>query len=370
MRLLYAATYDARDVRQWSGLGTYIGRALAGAGLELDYVDVGPPTLLERAASHGLTSLLGRTVLLDREPYVARRRARRLRAALHDGIDVVFSPGTMAAGAPDTSLPIAFWADATFAAITDFYPTLSRIHPRTRRVADNLERGVLARCAAAIYASDWAAESAVRDYGADPAKVHVVPFGANLDGLPDEDEVRAAVAARGAAECRLLFVGVDWARKGGQIAVEAARLLNERGLPTELVVVGSQPPTPVPDFVRVLGFVSKTHDAERLRSCYRTAHFLLLPTRAECLGVVFSEAAAFGVPSLAASVGGVATVIRDGVNGRLLPPDAPPEAYADAVMEGLARYEENALSAFEDHRTRLAWSVGGATVRRILEAVS
>jgi glycosyltransferase involved in cell wall biosynthesis len=370
MQLLYAATYDARDVHQWSGLGAYIGRALEEAGLEMDYVNVGPPTLAERAASRALTVLLGRTVLVDREPYVARRRAQRVAAGLHDGVDLVFSPGTMAIGALAEGPPTAFWADATFAGIAEFYPSLSRIHPRTRRVADELERRALGRCSAAIYASDWAAASAVSHYDADPDKVHVVPFGANLDGLPNEDDVRGWIAGRAEGPCQLLFVGVSWQRKGGDLAIETARLLNERGVPTELTVVGATPPTRLPEFVRSLGFVSKSTEADRLRSCYRSAHFLLLPTRAECLGVVFSEASAFGVPSLATDVGGVSTAVRNGVNGRLLPLDASPADYADVVEAGLADYEAQALRAFDDHRTRLSWSIGGAEVRRILERIT
>jgi glycosyltransferase involved in cell wall biosynthesis len=122
--------------------------------------------------------------------------------------------------------------------------------------------------------------------------------------------------------------------------------------------------------VRVLGFVSKASDAERLHACYGATHFLLLPTRAECLGVVFSEASAFGVPSIATDVGGVATAVHDGVNGSVLPLEAEAADYADAVEAALGDYEVRALRAFDDHRTRLAWNVGGATVRRILERLS
>ncbi len=63
--------------------------------------------------------------------------------------------------------------------------------------------------------------------------------------------------------CRLLFVGVDWYRKGGDRAVEAARILNEGGLPTELHVVGSAPDRRArPTLLgAVHGYVDKRTDA-------------------------------------------------------------------------------------------------------------
>ena len=46
------------------------------------------------------------------------------------------------------------------------------------------------------------------------------------------------IEARPNDRCRLLFVGIGWERKGGDVAVEVARLLNDRGLPTELTMLG------------------------------------------------------------------------------------------------------------------------------------
>ena len=62
-------------------------------------------------------------------------------------------------------------------------------------------------------------------------------------------------------------------------------------------------------------------------------HFLIAPSRVEAFGHIFSEAAAFGVPTIASNVGGIPTSIEDGRNGRLLPLDATGEDYARAVEE-------------------------------------
>lgn len=63
---------------------------------------------------------------------------------------------------------------------------------------------------------------------------------------------------------------------------------------------------------------------------YRS-HFLILPTEFEAFGIVFCEASAYGMPSIAANVGGVSQPIREGKNGFLLSPNATAEEYAEKI---------------------------------------
>jgi len=103
-----------------------------------------------------------------------------------------------------------------------------------------------------------------------------------------------------------------------------------------------------------------------------SSNFLIVPSRAECFGLVFAEASSFGPPSLAADVGGIPAVIRDGINGRLFPLSARGEVYADEVMRLMgdpARYREMALNAFAEYETRLNWRVTGKTMVELLKQI-
>ncbi|HEX3756275.1 MAG TPA: glycosyltransferase family 4 protein, partial [Rhizomicrobium sp.] len=182
------------------------------------------------------------------------------------------------------------------------------------------------------------------------------------------------IRERAADACRLLFVGVDWRRKGGDIALAVAEELRRRGLPAELEIVGCVPPRVVPGFVRVHPFVSKkTLEGRALMAqLYQRSHFLLLPTRAEAYGVAFVEACAHGVPCMGSSVGGVTTIIKDGVNGRLLPLEAPPALYADRIQslwQDPQSYRELCRSAFRTTQSRLSWTQFGNTVRGLVETL-
>lgn len=235
------------------------------------------------------------------------------------------------------------------------------------------DRAALERCKLAIYSSQWAADSAIADYGADPDKVKVVPFGANVESQRTYDEVRAMIASSPSDRCRLLFVGVDWSRKRGDIALAIAQRLNDEGLRTELMVVGCDPKIggTTPAFVRLSGYLNKATDEGRVRLChlYAQSHFLISPSRAETYGLVLAEACAFGSPCLTSDVGGIPTIVRDRINGRTF--DVTDIETVCADIEGLMadrlRYEQLALSAFDEYEKRLNWDVTGKTVHTLIE---
>ena len=160
------------------------------------------------------------------------------------------------------------------------------------------------------------------------------------------------------------------------MALEVAERLNNSGLPTELTVVGCDPfnGRTQPEFVRCEGFLDKLveQDRRRIMSLLAESHFLIVPSLAECFGIVYCEANALGVPCLARSVGGVPTVIKDGVNGYLFNPEAPPEECARVVERLFGDYDRYialARSSLKEYQGRLNWDVAGRRVREILSKV-
>jgi glycosyltransferase involved in cell wall biosynthesis len=139
------------------------------------------------------------------------------------------------------------------------------------------------------------------------------------------------------------------------------------GFRTELNVVGCKPPVPVPEFIKVHGYVSKRSEKgqEYLSRLFSQAHFLLLPTRAECSSIVLAEAGSFGVPSITTSVGGLSTVIKNNVNGKLFPLGADVNEYCRYIKGTLgqrAMYHKLALGSFYEYEHRLNWDVAGRAV--------
>ena len=336
MKIAYVTTYDSSDLKQWSGLGFHIHSALRNNGFQT--IPIGNLRnrydRITRAKRKLYKRFFSKTYLKDREPFLLKFYAYQIEKYLSSiNCDAVFSPGTIPIAYLRTKKPLIFWTDATFAGMLNFYPGSTNLCSESIRDGNRMEQLALSKCRLAIYASEWAANTATYNYDVNPSKVKVVPFGANIDCNRDVEEIHKIISSKRFEICKLLFMGVDWIRKGGDISIKAAELLNRRGIKTELHIVGCNPPGEVPSFVKLHGFVSKKTEEGRnlLDKLFADSHFLILPSRAECYGVVFAEASSFGLPSLATSVGGIPTVIHDGINGQTFPLQEGPEKYCDYI---------------------------------------
>jgi glycosyltransferase involved in cell wall biosynthesis len=382
MHVAYVTVGRADDPHEWSGLNTVIRSAIADQGCAISTVDqLGasypwPLRLRRRAAS-----LLGITYALERTPYAASRWSRAVSEKLVrlQGVDAIVATGTTGVSRLDHAAPLALWSDATFNSLRRTYPEYARYSQASIADGDRLERAALARASLVCYASQWAADDAISYYGVSPDKIRVIEFGA-IAQSPFTDE-RAAAAAAGSRDwqaVRFAFVGVDWERKGGDTAIDIVTALNDMGTRSVLTVAGCMPPRHVQrlPFVECAGYLSKkvAADAARLDAILSTSHFLLLPTRAECFGLVFAEAAAFALPSISRAVGGVTTAVRHGHTRLLLPPDATTRECCAAVrplLEDRDRYLAMCVEAYRDFRRRLNWrTAGGRFVAALREKVA
>lgn len=379
MQVAYVTSYDAANVKNWSGLGYYIAKTLEHQELNLSYIGSlrNPPELIFQAKQKLYKYLFKKRCLRVAEAAFAKSYAKQVKQALTNlNVDIVFSPGVVPICYLETNKPIVYWTDATFAGLLGFYPGFTNLTGQSVRDGHHMHQEALARCQLAIYSSDWAAQTAVDHYQADPAKLRVVPFGANIERDKSWEEIKTLIDSKPTDQCNLLFLGVNWFRKGGNVALAVAKALNQSGLRTKLTVVGCHPPIAgdLPDFVESLGFVSKSTPEGRKQfdRVVSEAHFLILPSLADCTPVVFCEANALGIPCLTTDVGGIPTLIRPNVNGQLFSKNAHVSAYCEYIEKVFLNYSDYkalALSSFNEYRVRLNWSAAGETVKRLLKTL-
>jgi glycosyltransferase involved in cell wall biosynthesis len=318
--------------------------------------------------------LRGRAYHPDREPLLLKSLASQVERRLN-GADVVFSPSSAALSFVEADLPKVFCADATFANVVEAYDEYRNCADEYIGKAHAQEARALATCSAAIYPSHFAARSAVEDYGADPRKVHVLPFGANVN-VPSTRAVEVAIAARTLEPLRVLFVGREWKRKGGDIVLAACDIAYRHGLRLTLDIVGpSTIPQDLPAFARSHGPLLKSdpHQRRALEALLAKSDLLFMPSRVENYGIAFCEAAAYGIPSLSAAVGGIPTVVRTGVSGYILSPDSPPEAYAGVLRDCVrdrGAYVALSRSARRFYEEQLTWDRFGENFMNIVGAVA
>lgn len=379
LKVAFLTHYDARDINRWSGTAYFMSVGLKEVGCDVEYI--GP------LAERGQFIIRARVFLyrhFSRKNYYALGDPIRLKGfgkeasekLRKSSADVVLCPNMFSLPYLETDKPVVLWADCTFASMVDFYPDYTNLSAQSLRVGHKMEEMALKGCRLTIFASEWAARSAMEDYGIAAEKVKVVPYGANIICNRTEADIEKFLQGRSADKCRLLFIGKVWERKGGALALAVAEELNRRGLPTVISLVGSLPDSvsKYPPYVEPIGFIDKSKEEgkRQIEKLYEEAHFLIVPSRAEAFGIVFCEASSYGVPSIATNVGGIPSVIRDNFNGRTFPLSATASEYADYIIEVMSdynKYRQLALSSFNEYRTRLNWGSAIKRVKELLEGI-
>ncbi|HKF76246.1 MAG TPA: glycosyltransferase family 4 protein [Candidatus Dormibacteraeota bacterium] len=175
-----------------------------------------------------------------------------------------------------------------------------------------VNRRALLAAAALVTWSRLAADSLTADYGVPPQRVHVIPPGVDTERFRPRGEAPADGAVR------VLFVGGDFVRKGGRDLLVAMD-----GLQAELDVVTAAPVGPTPPGVRCRVHRGLGPGDPALLELYRRADVFALPSHGDCLPQVLAEAAAAGLPIVSTPTGAVPEIVRDGVNGLLVPVASP-----------------------------------------------
>jgi len=157
MKIAYVTTYDAQDIRQWSGTGYCIAQSLKNQSLSVEYI--GPLRERDSLPSKVKRRLYGKffhkTYLKDREPFVLKDYARQVNERLSSlDANIVFSPGTIPIAYLEYNQPIVFWTDSTFAGMIDFYPEFSNLCKESIKNGNAMEQSALERCKLAIYSSE------------------------------------------------------------------------------------------------------------------------------------------------------------------------------------------------------------------------
>jgi len=393
MKVAWVSTYDSADPLAYQGRGYYAPISLENQSILVEHLgplQISAPVRLVRKLAETKHLMLHDNQFIKPEnrrwysrenmPLVVRDYAHHISQKLSklSNVDIVFS-GVSSGSQPisylDCKQPIVIWTDTTMASAIDFYPQYFRNKICQKSINDIIsnERAAINRSKLLIYSSEWGARNAIDQYKIDPGKVKVVPFGANLECNRNLDDIKRLIEVRQKSKCKLLFVGVDWLRKGGDIAYRITQELNALGIPAELSVVGCAPliDEPIPGFVKSFGYISSAtkEGSEMLNKLFEESHFFIMPSRAESFGYVYCEASSYGVPSIASNVGGIPTAVKDNVNGKTFSINAAIKEYCDYISSlyfDHAKYKELALSSFNEYETRLNWAVAGKHVKQLI----
>lgn len=361
MKICFLTRKDPRDQKSWSGIFYYMYTNLK---KEHDVEWIGMVKFkywqnLVLKIEEKILRISGRKKSPENTFFsycYAQNVAKKIAAGKYD---IIFAPASSSlVTSLKTSIPIVYFSDATFELLTDYYPQFTGLTKRQIEKANKIETKTIARADKIIYCSTWARNSALEFYQASPEKVYVFEMGANLLYEPKFQDLDFSDSEI----CNIVFIGTNWARKGGEKAYKIYLELKKNGFNCTFTIIGCNPDIEKDNNISVIPFLDKNdkEDFDRFFKILAKSHILLLPTKAECFGIVFCEASAFGIPSITTNTGGVSSSVRDGKNGFLMDVNADEKEFADKIHSlfmDKQMFKQMRFSSRNEFEERLSWEV-------------
>lgn len=248
--------------------------------------------------------------------------------------------------------------------------------PATRVIG---EEQVVAAADALVASTAEECQDLVGMYDAEPDRVHVVAPGVDLSTFRPRVGDRAALRRRlGLPVDRdvVLFAGRVQPLKAPDVLVRALGVLRATGRPVPLLVVLGGPSGSATALTELRALAATTGLADdvvfqppvpraELARWFAAADLVAMPSRSESFGLVAVEAQAAGTPVVASAVGGLRSVVQDGVSGRQVR-GHDPAVWADALATTLA--DPAARGPWRANARRVAEQYGwDATAEQVLK---
>lgn len=202
----------------------------------------------------------------------------------------------------------------------------------------------------------------INEYACAPEKVALVYAGSNVGIHPHKQVNTARYHSK-----HILFVGVDWQRKGGPELVEAFKQVLQVHPDARLTIVGSTPDIDLPN-CNVVGKVPLS----ALQHYYEQAAVFCLPTRREPFGIVFIEALSYKLPIVATSLGAIPDFVLHGESGYRVDATNNVDQLAAALIDLIGNPAKCQAFGERGHQIameRYTWQQTGARIRQHIEGV-
>lgn len=373
MKVLYAAfRYDPRDINRASGVDYNFYSAMKRAGMEVRVVGPfpGPFPAYEHAIRKAYHAVTGKRYLKWdlTSTWRASRQVNHFEKSWNPDVVFTLFPPTLAFYRGQA--PCIFNTDTTFQGWQEGGANFGRL-PLKIQVWE--ERRAIHHSARIIVFSEWCKQEIIRRHAVRAERIEklampaALPFHSVPRNLAIEEEKRLDIPIR------LLLVGRDYHRKGIDIGLQVVDKLNLDGVPAELRICGVDGQDT--DIAKFVGVFRKSipEELEQYAGLYRWAHFLIHPARFDPSPIVPAEAAAFGTPCISNDVGGIATSVKHGVSGFVLPGGSPAKDYVEVIkhycIDNPEAYYVLCQSARMRYEQEQNWEVAGKRVVSIIEDV-
>ena len=380
MKILFISTADTSDDRrEWSGTMHQSFVCLQQAGFDVtylsamrDYQQTFGDKLMCTYWLKWMTCFHRNTRMIE-SFYGERLYKQTLRSFDYSSHDVIFIPTNISivyALPRQTHAKVVHLVDATIDSLFGYYTEFSGLIWQNRIEGRIIGKAAFRRSDLIIASSDWCKLNAMKDYNIPEERITVIEFGANIEA---KDVPAKAKRLDGKKHFNIYLSGVNWERKGGDVAVECCEELLRQGISCTLHITGMILPEKYANkpFIRTYGFLNKNIPEQYLLiiNIMKEMDIFVFPSRAECSSIALCEACGFGLPIFCYDTGGTGNYVINGKNGYMLPLNSCGKEFARQIEQSYKANELNKLSegSIELYKGKLNW---GRWTERVKEAIN
>lgn len=214
--------------------------------------------------------------------------------------------------------PYYVYMDADFITYLKVFSKYSKFSNKSIQRIKDQEKNWLENAEKIFFGSNWIKNETINNLNLSECddKYVIVNTGGHIP-IPDNDNYKY-----NSSELKLLFIALNFEKKGGYDAVEILEKTRKYIPNTVLTIIGEEPPKDILniDGIRYKGKLNKNNqeDLKIMESAFQSASFLIHPTKMDTMGAIIPEANYYGTPAVAANRFGVPDLIEVNHTGFLI----------------------------------------------------
>ena len=227
------------------------------------------------------------------------------------------------------STPYGLYIDICFPKYLKLYINDQRFKLKDIDRISEAEKFFLQNASIIFWGSNWAKIEAEECYKCSFPQSVVVSTGGHIP-IPKQIKIHSN------SQLRLLFISLNFFKKGGHIAFETFKLLKDKGYNVMLDIIGEKPPDHILNVIGVNyhGVLKKSSkiDLKKMQDLLDSSFLLIHPTKMDTMGAVIAEAGYYGLPTVAPNSFGIPDLIINNKTG-LLVDELTPVEFSNRIEE-------------------------------------
>lgn len=274
----------------------------------------------------------------------------------------------------NTNIPIILWTDLNFNLYQKtYFKEYKKFNYNCITRGNILEKKALKKAFKIIYTSKYVKTNSEKFYKVKKNKIFDLPFSGNVVSTFNKVSIKKLIKRRlvqKKQQINFLSIGIDWKRKGMDDSIKFISKLNNLKYSSIINIVGSKPKG-LQKYnlknIKFFKYLSKKNKNELkiLKKLYENAHYFILLSKAEALGLVFLEAASFGLPIITSDTGGIKSVVRN--NGIFFNKKKPNQNFSKfkKINSKQKNYKKLSLNSYDFYNLN-SWKKISKQLRKIL----